>query len=254
MTRTPELCPPYRLVPFDAIDSTNEEAKRLAAADAADHTVVWARRQLAGRGRRGRPWSSPEGNLHCSFLLRPDFGASRAAQMSFAMALALVDAIAVVGGATRLEARCKWPNDVLIGGRKVAGILLESAGGTDGALEWLVIGTGVNVAHHPADAEFPATSLTAEGLAGVTPADLLEALSEAWRGWRERLERQGFAPLRAAWLGIAYGLGQAITVRLDKATLGGTFAGLDADGALVLEDGDGKRRRIAAGDVYFPAT
>lgn len=252
MTTTPALPPPYRVVAFEAIDSTNEEAKRLAAQGHPDSTVVWAERQLKGRGRRGRAWASPAGNLHCSFLLRPGCEIARAAQMSFAMALALVDAIAALGEG-RLAARCKWPNDVLIGGRKVAGILLESAGATMGPLDWLVIGTGVNVAYHPKDTAFPATSLAAEGLAGVAPAEVLVALAAAWREWRERLEREGFAPVRAAWLGVAHGLGEDVAVRLDNATLNGRFLGLDADGALVLEDAHGGRRLVAAGEVYFPA-
>ena len=255
MSEAPDLPSYYRLVSLDSVDSTNEEAKRLAlrGADAgADGTVVWARIQTAGRGRRGRAWSSPAGNLHCSVLLRPRCPAAVAAQLSFAAALAVVDAVAAVAG-PRAAPRCKWPNDVLIGGRKVAGILLESEAGTEGSVAWVVIGVGVNVTHFPEATETPATSLWAEGCTWLAAAEVLEAFCRAFLEWKGRLLDEGFAPVRAQWLRLAKGLGESIEVRLDKEILAGRFAGLDADGALILEGTDGGRRLIGAGEVFFPA-
>lgn len=255
MTPAPDLSPYYRLVSLDTVDSTNEEAKRLArrGPDAgADGTVVWAARQTAGRGRRGRAWGSPAGNLYCSVLLRPRCPAAVAAQLSFATALAVADAITDVAG-PGAAVRCKWPNDVLMGDRKVAGILLESEAGAEATVAWVVIGVGVNVAHFPEATETPATSLWAEGCTWLAVHQILEAYCAALLTWKERLLGEGFAPVRERWLGLAKGLGQSIEVRLDKETLAGKFAGLDADGALILDEADGGRRLIGAGDVFFPA-
>ena len=149
MTRTPDLPASYQLVRLDSVDSTNEEARRLAASEAAvDGTLVWALSQTAGKGRRGRAWESPGGNLYCSILLRPDCAAAKAAQLSFVAAVAVVEAVTDIAGPA-LEVRCKWPNDVLVGGRKISGILLESEAGAGDEVEWVVVGVGVNVAHHP---------------------------------------------------------------------------------------------------------
>ncbi len=241
---------PFRLIALDTVDSTNDEAKRLAAAGAADGTVVWARRQTAGRGRRGRRWVSEEGNLYCSVLVRPEYPASEAAQATFVAAIAAADAVAAALPPDAYVT-CKWPNDVLVEGRKVAGILLESAAAAGEALDWQVVGLGINLAHFPADAEFPATSLHAEGAPDATEPDLLESFCSRFQAWRVTWRRVGFAAVRRAWLGRAHGLGQPVTVRLERETLGGVFAALDEGGALVLRQ-DGGERRITAGDV-FPA-
>ncbi|HKW54031.1 MAG TPA: biotin--[acetyl-CoA-carboxylase] ligase, partial [Stellaceae bacterium] len=146
--------------------------------------------------------------------------------------------------------RYKWPNDVLIDGRKVSGILLESQAAGEGRLDWLVVGIGVNLASFPENVDYPAISLAAAG-ARVTVEALLEAVAEGFERWYERWREEGFAPLRAAWLLRARGLGEGIRVRLQGEEASGRFAGLDEDGALLLENG-ATRRRIGAGDV-FPA-
>ncbi len=246
----------YRLVRRDRVGSTNEEAKRLARAGAAAGTVVWALEQTAGRGRRGRPWASPRGNFYASLVLRPACPADRAARLGFAAALAVGDALTeVVPGLGGLA--CKWPNDVLLASRKAAGLLLESEidpeaalhGGAD--LAFLVIGVGINLVSAPADSEFPATSIAAEGYVPPDPAAMLEALLRCFESWERCWREQGFAPVRAAWLRRAAALGEPIRVRLESATLQGRFADLDQQGALVLETADGLRL-ISAGDV-FPA-
>lgn len=250
MSAVPALPPGYRLVTLDEVDSTNEEAKRGAASGAAAGTVIWARSQRRGRGRRGREWISPPGNLYCSLLLRPEQPPDIVAQLGFAAALAAGQAIAALLPDPE-AVRHKWPNDVLVRGRKVAGILLESSGTTGAPLEWLVIGTGVNVASHPDDPERPATSLAAEG-AKATVSELLERYLACLDPWLGRWRGEGFEPLRKAWLAHAQGLGEAIEVRLPRGTLAGRFAGLDAAGALIVAEKDGTRRTVTAGEVFLP--
>jgi BirA family biotin operon repressor/biotin-[acetyl-CoA-carboxylase] ligase len=241
MTELPRLPAFYSLRHFAEIDSTNDEAKRQAAAGGPSGLVVWADGQTAGRGRQGRVWQSPPGNLYCSILLRPERAAAEVAQLSFAAALAVCDALAP------WQPRCKWPNDVLIEGRKIAGILLESEAAT-GKVAWLVIGIGINLAHHPAATETPAISLAALGTA-MAPGDALTAVCDHFLRWHEAWLAQGFAPLRAAWLNRAFGLGSEIRVRYARTETRGRFVDLDASGALVLENAEGTHN-IRAGMVF----
>jgi BirA family biotin operon repressor/biotin-[acetyl-CoA-carboxylase] ligase len=248
MTALTRLSPFYRVQRFDAIDSTNEEAKRQARSGAAEGTLIWAGLQTAGRGRRGRAWISPAGNLYLSIVLRPGKSAAAGAQLGFAAALAVADAIApLLPKGVRLG--LKWPNDVLLDGRKVSGILLESQA-SDGHLDWLVVGIGGNLAKFPEGVDYPTTSLAAARVA-VTLEALLEAVAARFEAWYEGWRQAGFAPLRAAWLARAEGLGAPIRVRLAAGESQGRFAGIDEEGALLLDDAGG-RRRVAAGDV-FPA-
>jgi BirA family biotin operon repressor/biotin-[acetyl-CoA-carboxylase] ligase len=246
----PSLPAGYRVHYYETIGSTNDEAKRLARAGAPEGTLVWAAEQTAGRGRRGRSWASPPGNLYLSLVLRPGGPPGRAAQLGFVAALALGEALDQVTG-TRLALRFKWPNDILANGNKLAGILLESETDRSGAVDFLVIGTGVNLVSGPNAAEYPATSLAAEGLGTLPPEPLLEAFVRRFDRWASRWRGEGFVPVREAWLTRASGIGQAILVRLERTTLAGRFVDLDENGALLLDAADG-RRRVAAGDV-FPA-
>jgi BirA family biotin operon repressor/biotin-[acetyl-CoA-carboxylase] ligase len=249
MTRNPRLPPAYRLVMLEAVDSTNTVARRLAVEEAAaDGTLVVAARQEAGRGRRGNPWESPPGNLYSSMVLRPDCTIAEATQLSFVAALAVYDMIGSVGP-PGLEAWCKWPNDVYIGGGKVAGILLECEG-TAGVPDFVILGIGVNIDSHPQDTAYAATSLKAEGCGSLEVADVLESLARHFMVWANRWRDDGFAPIRAAWLGRAKGRGEAITVRLGAETLEGTFNDLDQDGALIV-GADGGDRRVTAGEVFL---
>lgn len=240
------------LIAVKRIDSTNEEIKRRAAAGAADGTMIWAEEQLAGRGRRGRPWVSPPGNLYCSLLLRPTCPARDAMQIGFVTALAVAEAVEGVLPAST-PVTCKWPNDVLAGGRKVAGILLESSAGQGETIDWMAIGVGVNMGSHPphTDGPYPATSLVALGARKVTAATLLENYCACLFRWLRVWADTGFEPIRAAWLDRAHGLRQPVRVRLEHDTLDGVFMTMDESGALVL-DQNGASRLITAGDV-FPA-
>lgn len=237
----------YRLVSHERIASTSDEAKSLAAAGAPGGTLVWARVQTAGRGRQGRVWVSPAGNLYASLILRPAVPVAVAAQLGFVAALAVCEACLAV--APEAAIAFKWPNDVLLAGRKLAGILLESRSTAQGALDWLVLGIGINLATYPVEVDHTATALAATG-ADICPETMLAALGEAFLdGYARWHEGAGFAAIRTAWLARAQGLGQPIRVRLPGATDEGLFAGLDNDGALLLDNAAG-RRRIAAGEVF----
>lgn len=247
----PRLPPAYRLVALDRVGSSNDEAKRLAEEGAEDGTLVWVREQDKGRGRQGRTWSSPPGNLYFSLVLRPDCTLAQASQLAFVAALAVGDGVGSVAP-PMVEIHYKWPNDVLFNGRKGAGILLESKMAPEGGLEWLVLGVGVNVKSHPEDTEFPATSLCYESAEpGLSEVDLLQAISRHFLAWVDRWLAEGFAPIRQAWLRHGHGLGESLRVRLPGETLHGIFRDLGEGGALMLEMPDGAIRSIAAGDVYF---
>jgi BirA family biotin operon repressor/biotin-[acetyl-CoA-carboxylase] ligase len=240
----------YRPIYFPSVGSTNDEARKLAEQGAAEGTLIRAGEQTAGRGRRGRGWQSPPGNLYLSLVLRPGKPAAEASQIGFVAAVALAEAlgdVGIAGGRVRL----KWPNDVLVDGAKVAGILIETSAAIGSAPEWLVLGMGVNVAHAPADTPYPAATLRT-AMPALTVEAALEALAARLAGWYGRWLAQGFGPVRAAWLGRAVGLGAAIEVRLERQTLTGRFAALEEDGTLLLEQPDGDRRRISVGDVFFP--
>lgn len=250
MTRVVNLPPPFRVLAFDSIESTNEEAKRLAQAGSVDGTVVWARKQTAGKGRRGRKWQSPEGNLFVSLLLRPECHAQRALQLSFVASLAMAEAVSsMLPKGTFVH--CKWPNDVLVEGRKVSGILLESQAVALGGMDWLVVGAGVNIASFPDDVEYPATSLMAEGAGELSAEDMLESFCRRFLAGMVTWKNMGFEPVRRAWLRRAAGVGKKITVRLERETLSGIFKTLDKDGALILLQ-EGTEKRITAGDVFVP--
>ncbi len=250
MSDAPRLPPAYRLVALDEVGSTNDEARALAEDGAEDGTLVWAQSQRAGRGRRGRSWHSPPGNLYLSLVLRPDRAPAEAAQLSFVAALGAAAAIGAVAPPLT-EIAYKWPNDILVNDRKVAGILLESSITGGSRLDWLVLGMGMNLAAAPTETDFPATSLRDEGCGAIAPALMLERFSRHLLAWINRWLDDGFAPVRAAWLRDAKGIGEPISVALGEETVVGRFVEIDETGALVLEDAAGARRLITAGDVYF---
>lgn len=239
----------------DELDSTNAEARRLAEAGTTGPLWIAARRQTAGRGRRGRAWESPTGNLYATFLTTLDLPPAEAAQVSFVAALAVnefVDGWLISAGDFETRSRLKWPNDVLIEGAKVSGILVESGRAPDGSL-WVAVGVGVNLAQAPVAPERPATRL-ADWLRGVPPPEpeeALDGLAGAFGGWCTPWRRHGFELIRGAWLEKAYGMGQPCVARLGSETVEGVAEGLDATGALQLRLPGGARRSIAAGEVFF---
>jgi BirA family biotin operon repressor/biotin-[acetyl-CoA-carboxylase] ligase len=224
----------------DKIGSTNDEARRLAREGAPHGTVVHADEQTAGRGRMSHKWFSPAGNLYISILLRTGQPANRTAELSFLAALTVADTVeALLPRQTR--AMLKWPNDVLVSGAKIAGILLEQV---DDAT---ILGIGLNVLEAPTNAAYKTTTIVANG--GIASVDgardiLLARLGSHLTVWRT----EGFAPIREQWRGRSYPIGAAIRANADGQPVAGHFAGLDLDGALLLDTPQG-RRRIVAGDV-----
>jgi BirA family biotin operon repressor/biotin-[acetyl-CoA-carboxylase] ligase len=246
----PSLPPSFRLLAFDTIGSTSDEAKRLARKGVAEGLIVTAREQTAGRGRRGRIWVSPPGNLYMSLLLRPQCRAAAAAQLGFVAALGLAGALGEVAPGVALS--CKWPNDLLVCGKKIAGILLETEMVAGDVPDFVVVGIGVNLVASPRDAAYPTTSLAEVGQGGIAPLTVLAAFARHVAPWLDSWREEGFAPVRAEWLGLAVGLGEPIRVRLERDTLLGRFADLDEDGALMLDMPSGSRR-VTAGEI-FPVT
>ena len=234
---------------YDELDSTNAEARRRAEAGAGGPVWITALRQTAGHGRRGRPWTTSTGNLAATLLLTTDKPAAEAAQLSFVAALAASDLAQTCLGPG--AARLKWPNDVMIHGRKAVGILVESGSRPDGRL-WLAVGIGINLAHAPTDVERPATAF-ADHMAGPppAPADALEVLATRFEHWRKLWQAEGFAPIARGWTEVAQGLGETCVARLPNQTHTGIAEGLDLDGALRLRLDDGAVLRITAGDVFF---
>ena len=215
-------------VAFEEVGSTNAEALRLAEAGASEFTYVTTRRQSAGRGRRGKSWVSPEGNLYATIVLRPDRPPAVISQLSFVAALAVGDLLDRLGVQGTIG--FKWPNDVLVEGSKICGI----------------------IAHFPPDTPYGATSVAAEGgradLDAATEG-LAVAFLERYRLWLE----EGFRPVREAWLSRAIGLGREIKVTFREGdTDSGVFSALDESGALVLTRG-GASRKITAGEIFFAA-
>jgi len=247
----PRLAKNFRLLEFDEIDSTNVQAKRLAVSGAEDGALIWAHRQTEGRGRRGRRWTSEHGNLFLSLILRPACTPLQAAQLTFVAALAVRDMLSLYLDGDEFIS-CKWPNDVLVGGRKISGILLESSTAGSGVIEWLILGVGVNLRHHPdIGGRHPPTSLYAEGAGEVDTAMALERFVEAFSRQREVWRRGGFETVRQSWLAHAYGIGRTAHIVFEHDSKSGIFTGIDEGGALCLRGEDGLERCFSAGDVTF---
>ena len=231
----------YALARYDELDSTNEEALRLAATGTTGPLWLSAARQTAGRGRRGRAWESLSGNLFATLLITPERAQSEWPTLSFVSSLAVAGMVHWF--APRASGTLKWPNDVLLEGRKVAGILLERCGPA------LAIGIGVNLAHFPPDTEFPATAIAAYATP-PNPEDALTVLAAAFAPWYERWCAGGFAALKQHWLAGAAERGAPIRARLANEEQAGLFEGIDNNGALLLRQGD-SLRTITAGEVFF---
>jgi BirA family biotin operon repressor/biotin-[acetyl-CoA-carboxylase] ligase len=224
----------------DQIGSTNDEAKRMAAQGAPHGTVIHADEQTAGRGRMAHTWFSPPGNLYLSILLRTGQPLHRTPELSFLAALAVADTVeALLPRQTR--AMLKWPNDVLVNGGKIAGILLEHVE------QATIMGIGLNVLQAPSNSAYKTTTIVANG--GIASVDgardiLLDRLGRYLGTWQS----QGFAPIRDQWLGRSYPIGAAIRATSGGNPIAGNFAGLDTDGALLLDTPQGQQR-IVAGEI-----
>jgi BirA family biotin operon repressor/biotin-[acetyl-CoA-carboxylase] ligase len=231
----------YRIRRLDVTASTNDDAVKAAEAGDAEGLVVHALRQTAGRGRHGRTWESPEGNLYCSILLRPTCEPQKYGQYSFMAALALGETVQEC--LPDAHVTLKWPNDVLVDGKKIGGILLESGQG------YLVVGMGLNVHHHPENALYPSTCLGLSG-GGVFDLDvILNTLLRHMTRWCDSLKTKDFAPLRAAWLKKAQK--GRLTIKSPDESVEGDFIDIDGQGHLRLRLADGAERIMATGDVFY---
>jgi len=255
----------YRLNGFDSVGSTSTEAAR--AAQAGDSGDVWfcALQQTAGRGRRGRPWQSPHGNLAASLLVVPDVDPAVAATLGFVAGVSLNQALASIVPAATLKTgidgadtangriALKWPNDVLADGAKLAGILLEAHKRPDGAMA-IVVGIGVNVVEAPEGLPYPATSLRALGL-DASAETVFGALSDAWVDAVELWDRgRGVTEVLELWRRSAAGIGAEVAVNRDGDIVRGIFETIDEGGRLIVRANDNSRIAITAGDVHFGTT
>jgi BirA family transcriptional regulator, biotin operon repressor / biotin---[acetyl-CoA-carboxylase] ligase len=241
----------YRLSVHEELASTNAEALTLARGGDRGPLWVVARRQTAGRGRRGNAWASPSGNLYATLLQSDPAPPAFAPQLSFVSVLALHDAVAACAPQLHEALALKWPNDLLCGGAKLAGILIEGERAADALA--VAIGMGVNCESHPARTPYPATDLRGEG-AAVTTEALFEALTASMTRRLAQWRRGGgFSEIRADWIARAAGLGGDIRARLPDKEIIGRGEGLDDDGRLLLRLPDGSLQAIAAGEV-FPMT
>ncbi len=225
----------YHLIALDSVDSTNLEALRRIADGAPHGTVVSARSQTHGRGRRGRPWASPPGNLYATLVVRPT-GGRPLGELSFVTGLGVAEALSAYA-----PVRLKWPNDIMFDGRKLGGILIEVGEAA------AAIGIGINLASAPAATRLPSACVPD----APEPEFLLGEICVRFDGWYRRWLEGGFAPVREAWLVHAPAPGDPIEARLPAKTLTGTFAGLDEAGGLLIDLPDGRREVISAGDVFF---
>ena len=238
---------PFRSLVLDQVGSTNREALTLAEAGEAGPLWIMARRQTAGRGRSGRHWASEPGNLYASLLIELACPPGVVPQLSLLAGVATVDAIRQAAGGGAPGLRLKWPNDVLIGQAKCAGILAESIAGQHSVAA--VIGIGINLAWHPSDLGRVATHLAEHGRQ-ISPDTMLGCLAEAMQHWLATWNcGAGFASVREAWLERAGPAGERCSVDTGSERIAGTFVGLDPHGALVIRDGQGKQRTVTFGDV-----
>jgi BirA family biotin operon repressor/biotin-[acetyl-CoA-carboxylase] ligase len=248
----------YRLAAFDSIGSTNAEA--ISRAREGEYGPIWfvTSEQTAGRGRRHRPWVAPRGNLASSILEVIDVSPAVAATLGFAAGLALeaalqrvsIEASLRAAGSDFMKFSLKWPNDVLAGRKKLAGILLEAEAMPDNRLA-VVVGIGTNVVAAPEGTPTPATSLAALGV-NIGAEELFGALSDSWTEFRSIWDDgRGFGEIRRLWLERAAGLGQPVAIKMGDTSLEGTFDTIDDAGCMIVRTSDGKRIPISAGDVYF---
>jgi BirA family transcriptional regulator, biotin operon repressor / biotin---[acetyl-CoA-carboxylase] ligase len=246
----------YRLITLDSVESTNDEAAAAARRGEPGRLWIVAREQRAGRGRHGRPWTSPPGNLYASLLLVDPCAPAVAPQLGFIAGVALHEAVASETGLDPPRLALKWPNDLLLDGAKVAGLLLEAHRCGDGTFA-VVIGFGVNIATAPDNTAYPAKALCTfkrDLSVGSLFASLSRSFAQHFEPWRKAQASSvsdPFGTIRSEWTARAAGLGGPVTIRLPGGERSGSFLGLDEAGRLRLRTAAGTEL-IDAGDLYFP--
>lgn len=241
--------PPWRLTVFPSLPSTSALCCARAADGEPEGLAALALQQTEGRGSRGRTWASPPGSLSLSVLLRPDMPATQAGQWALLAGVAMAEGLAgFLSDAAAL--RLKWPNDVLLRGRKLGGILVESAAGEGGRIDWLVIGFGANLAEAPVLPDRPAVAALAEAGAAPSPEEAAAAILDRLHHWRGAWSQHGFGAVRMAWLQFTQPIGSRLHLKLRQGEVHGLFAGLTDDGALRLQTETGVRA-YATGEVLL---
>jgi BirA family biotin operon repressor/biotin-[acetyl-CoA-carboxylase] ligase len=247
----PALPQGHRLLALDAIDSTNDEAQRLAATGEHGPLWIWALRQEKGRGRLGRDWISRPGNLYVTHVFPLAAPPAVAAQVGFVAALAVRDfALAALGHEFSDRILLKWPNDVLVDGAKFSGILAETAVSKIPGTLTILLGCGINLANAPEGTPYPVTSLSRLG-AAIEPPAALESFADHFQHWFEVWDNgAGFGKIRTAWLSHAMGLGGPVR---GENGLEGAFTGLAENGAMIVMLASGEQRILHSGEVRFAA-
>jgi BirA family biotin operon repressor/biotin-[acetyl-CoA-carboxylase] ligase len=241
----------YHFSSYDDIDSTNNEAKRIIAQGHSGHYVLLAKSQHAGRGRAGRQWDSPNGNVYMSILRQESLTWEEAAHLIYITAVAVADAVAAVLPVSE-PVSVKWPNDILLKGKKVAGILLEGKTmANQPFLPWAIIGIGINVRHFPEQTTFPATSLYDQGVVYVELERLFHYVMDHFSSWYAVWRQHGFEPIRLAWLHRALKRGEVITVVTPERKISGIFVDITEHGNLRVELANGQQTEIYSGEVFF---
>ncbi|MEM6810976.1 MAG: biotin--[acetyl-CoA-carboxylase] ligase [Pseudomonadota bacterium] len=237
----------WQIQSFDSLESTQDKAIEEAKKGAEEGTVIQALTQTKGRGRHRNEWNAPEGNIYLTYILRPDYDLRMAGQVSFIAALAVAETLAQYINEDQLKVNVKWPNDVLVDGLKISGILLESdADGLD--INYLIIGVGINIANRPINNSVCLNDITGnkENIDRIRD-QFLDKFLFLYEHWRQA----GFGPIREQWLSRAYKLNEVITARLPNETYQGVFQDITHSGALVLKDHEGVTHEIHAAEIYF---
>ena len=239
----------YHLIELDNIDSTNSEAKRIAASGTAEASVIWAHKQTAGRGRYGRVWESGSGNLYMSILIPLACPLAQAAELSFITGLATYEVVnsLVKGNDTQIPISLKWPNDIFIGDNKIGGILLESI--THENQTWIIIGLGLNLEHSP-EGIGNASSLIDHGM-NLSSQNALDLIMESFERYHNMWKIYGFSNIRKLWLEKAYRIGQKVTVGDINNQVTGIFESLDEYGAIQLKLESRKIYTLSTGEMFF---
>jgi BirA family biotin operon repressor/biotin-[acetyl-CoA-carboxylase] ligase len=246
MSNGNSLVEDYHLLSYQEVDSTNEEAKRLAVGGASHGAFIWAKKQTHGRGRAAREWVSREGNLFVSVLLSPDIDLKHYQEVSFVAALAVKEMLQPIVG-SNYEISLKWPNDVLLNGKKVAGVLLETV--LIAKKNWLIVGVGLNVDSHPKDVRYPATCLTEAGVQIISAKIALSRFIHHFVGRYDMWMKEGFSPVRAAWCEAGFRFGKSVTMEAGDEVINGVFADISPEGFMIVKTAKGDMRIIQAGEM-----
>lgn len=236
----------WRVQLYQSVETTQTPVHEAVKAGEGEGFVVQALMQESGKGRQGNKWDSPIGNLYMSILLRPNCALERAGELAFVVAVALSKALDDYIDTNKHKKTLKWPNDILIDGLKLSGILLESDI-KDNKLNALIVGMGVNIFKPPKLATSLNDISEIPVYVNTVRDNILDKLSYYYEFW----QKKGFAPIREAWLKQAHGLGQPMTARLPNGSYKGIFKGLTEEGSLILETDNGVEKIIHAGDVHF---